>query len=1026
MSLSAVAIRRPVFTTMVTVGLAVLGVLAFSRLQTDLYPDVKFPVVTVSVPYPGASPEDVEREVVKPIEEAVASVSGLDRIEAQAREGLGTVAVIFTLEADFDQAAIEVREKVAGMRWRLPEGAEEPIVQKLDIGATAIQVHAASSPRPPAEVREIVEDHIAPALERLAGVARVEVVGGAEREVVVDLDPVALEAFGLSPLDVVRVLRAENADVPAGSYIAAARETSVRTLAAFGRVEDVRDAILAAGPDGRRVRVGDVATVRESSDAETLIRANAADAVAFQIIKTPGANTIEVCHAVTAELARLAPTLPAGFETRPLIDQSSYIEANAEEVEVALVFGGAMAILVILLFMGDVRSVLISALALPTSVLGTFLLMWALGFSLNMMTLLGLALAIGLLIDDAVVVRESIFRRLERGEAPAEAAARGTAEIALAVLATTLTIVAVFVPVAFMDGIVGQFFRQFGLTVAAAVLLSMVVAFTLDPMLSARFARGRDSGGGAFKRGVDRVFAVAARGYRRVLGWAVDHRKTVALLAVVSFVLGMAIAARIGGDFLAPEDRGQFILDLELEPGTSLEATSATSLEIERQLIADPRFRTVYATIGVDGDAHKARYRVDVGPKESRDASLAELQQVARSIAARTPDARVFVSNVPMIEGGKISRPLELAVSGPDYAVLEPTAERIADVLRGLPGTSDVRIDHERPRPELRVLVDRERAARQGVPAAVIGMTVRAALDGVVAGRLRAPGSRGEDDEIDIRVRLAEADRSDPAAIARLPLPGRDGLVRLGEIAELEPGVGPTLIDRGDRSRRILVSAVVTGRPLGAVVADVDRQLPGLVPAGYTTTWRGFVRDMEDSNAAFGLALAIAMLFVYIVLASQFESFVQPLTIMLSLPLAFVGAFVALWLMGASVTLGAQIGLILLMGLVTKNAILLVDRALIAQREGLPAREAMLAAGAARLRPILMTSAAMVLGMLPTAVGEGTGSEFRAPMAVAVIGGIVSSTLLTLVVVPVVFLAVESTRARLDRLRASWRKEVPR
>jgi len=1037
MSISEIAIKRPVFTTMITLGWVVLGLLGFSRLGTDLYPDVKFPFVTIAVPYPGAAPEDVERQVVKPLEDAVIAVNGVDRVEGFARDNVGVIAVVFKLDTDFETAAADVRDKVNAARGLLPEGVKDPIISKADIGASPILVYAASAPRPSEEVRRLTEDRIKPALERIPGVAKVDVLGGREREIQLDLDPVKLESFGLSPLAVAQKLRAENATIPAGHYASGDAEVNVRTVGEFRSVAEVREAVLFAGADGKRVRAGDLGEVVDGfAEQRTLIRANGTDAVAFQIVKTSDANTVTVAHAVKAELAKVAPRLPKDFQTALLIDQSTFIEENAHEVEIAIVFGGAMAILIILFFMMDLRSTFISALALPTSVIGTFLMMYVMGFTLNMMTLLALSLAIGLLIDDAVVVRENIFRHLEMGEEPEVAAARGTSEIALAVFATTMTIVAVFVPVAFMDGIVGQFFRQFGLTVTAAVLLSMMVAFTLDPMLSARLAKkivpGHVEKPGVVRARLTKFFEAIDAAYRRALVWTVGHPKTIVAGAIASFVAAIGIGNLLGSEFLTPEDRGQFIMNLEFPPETSLAETSTRSLAVEKALLADPRFRTVYATVGPQAEINKAKYRVNVLDKNERIETLEELKTIARTVAHETsakgarsatergtmaPGVKVTAENPPMIEGLGAWSPIMVSISGPSYEVLAPTAEKVAAALREVRGAADVMIDYTPGKEELQVLPDRGRAGAAGVPIAVIGMNVRVALDGDVAGKLR--GNDTDDEETDVRVRLAPAYRNDPVRLAQLPLPASQGTIRLGDVAAIEPGVGPSVIHRQDRSRTIVISATTAGRPMGNVVAEFRPQVAALVPEGYEVTWLGNVKDMEESNAAFGMALGVAILFIYIVLASQFESFVHPATIMLSLPLAMVGAMGGLWIYGAAISMGAQIGIILLMGLVTKNAILLVDQALVLRREGMSAKDAMLAAGPKRLRPILMTSAAMVLGMLPTALSTGSGSEFRAPMAVAVIGGVISSTILTLLVVPVVFLGVESMRARAAAFVAS-------
>jgi hydrophobic/amphiphilic exporter-1 (mainly G- bacteria), HAE1 family len=1029
MNISDIAIRRPVFTTMVTLSIVALGYLAFQRLDIDMYPDVTLPLVSVTVSYPGASPEDVERQVVKPIEEAVVALNHIDYVQSTSRNSLGQVFLIFKLEANFDKAASDVRDKVAAIRSKLPDDIDEPVIQKFDLGAVPVLVYTAHAPLPSEKVRDIVEDQIKPELERVPGVARVDVVGGREREVHVALDPVRLAALHLSPAAVVRQLKLENATVPAGHYTQGGREVAVRTLGQFESVSDIENTVLVTGPDGSVVRVRDIAEVSDGfKEQRTLVRANGQDAVAFQVVKASKANTVRVAHEVKKALKELKTTLPKGLEASLLIDQSIFIEANAHEVEIAIVFGGLMAILVILFFMRDLRSTFISALALPTAVIGTFLMMWWLDFSLNMITLIALSLAIGLLIDDAVVVRENIFRHLEHGEDPITAASRGTQEIALAVFATTMTIVAVFVPVAFMSGMVGQFFKQFGLTITCAVLLSMFVAFTLDPMLSARLAKhivpgekAQERGvSAAISRGLGKVFDGVDAVYKWTLGWALRNRSIVLALALGSLYGSVQLAKAVGGEFVAPEDRGQFSLSLEYPSDTAIEETSRRSLEIEQRLIADPRFKIVYATIGPDGDVYKAKYRIDIGPKVERTLSVWQLQEVARKIAQSvTSDAKIIVALPPPLEGAPDQdNPIMLVLQGPSYDVLVPTAEKVAEVLRKIPGASDISIKHAQPKQEMRVNVDRGAAAQHGLAMGAIGASLRTALDGEVAGKLRGHNFRGEEDETDIRVRLAERDRKDSQVLARMPLTSQGEPVLLGDVARIEGGLGETQIQRLDRVRQITITAAAQGRPMGAVIDDLDKQLPGLIPDGYHAKWMGMVRDMKDSNAAFGLAFGVAALFIYIVLASQFESFIHPVTIMLSLPLAMIGAFFGLYVNGSAISLGALIGIILLMGLVTKNAILLVDAAIHFQRQGLAARAAMLEAGPLRLRPILMTTSAMVLGMLPTALGTGLGSEFRAPMAIAVIGGVISSTFLTLLVVPVMYLAIEAMRQGSRRLLA--------
>ena len=1018
MNLSGIAIRRPVFTTMITVALLVLGYLGMTRLGTDLFPDVTFPVVAVNIVYPGAGPTEVETLISKEVEDAVVSLNGIDRVRTFSRESLSSTIVIFKLGVDLSEAATEVRERVSQIRYKFPTEAKEPTINRFDVSASPILIYTARGERSLSETRKFAEDVIKPALEQVEGVASVEVKGGAAREVHVDLDRARVDALGISPSTVVGYLKAANLTVPAGRYDEGTHEISVRTVGELQNVESVRNVIVASAKDGSAVRLRDVATVEDGfEELRTRVRANGDAAVSFSILKQSGRNTVAVGDAVQARLKLLESSFPKDVRVSLIMDQSQFIKENAHEVEVAIVFGGAMAILIILIFMLDLRSTLISAVALPTSVIGTFFIMYVLGYTLNMMTLLGLSLAIGLLIDDAVVVRENIFKHLERGKSPADAALDGTKEIALSVLATTLTIVAVFMPVAFVKGIAGQFFRQFGITISAAVMLSLFVAFTIDPMLSARFSKtikhGERDRWEPVKRPFNAFFKALDDGYRSILGWAVRHKLIVGVLAVASLFLMSWVGKLMGSEFVSAEDRGQFVVDLELPAGTSLDETDRTSALAEKKFLENPEVKLVYAIVGQDGEANKSKWRVVTTSKSQRTVSLSQLKDGARAaVNAVVKGAKINVTDPAFVEGAQTEAPIMIDVRGGSYDDLAPTSEQFAQILRTTPGVQDVQVKYTPGRPELRVEVDRQRAADHGLTVAQTAMAVRTAMEGDEATKLR----QGKD-EVPIRVRLQKKDRATPDDLRLLTLSTPKGLVKLGDVATFTRGDGPQVIEREDRSRQIQIWAAPRGRALGDIVNDFKPRLAALkLPAGVTYAFDGQVRMMQENNEAIGLALMLAVLFIYIVLASQFESFIHPLTIMLTLPLALVGAMLALFLTNNTMAMGTMIGIILLMGLVTKNAILLIDRAIVRVREeGEPPLQAILEAGPERLRPILMTSAAMVLGMLPTALGNGDGSEFRAPMAIAVIGGVISSTLLSLVVVPVFYLAIENLKTKLRR-----------
>lgn len=1018
MNLSAIAIRRPVFTVMVTLAIFVLGVVGFKELGTDLFPDVTFPAVVVTVPYPGASPSEVENLVTKPLEDNVVSLNGIDRVRSFSREGSSMVFVMFNLGTNIDEAATEVRERVSIAKAKFPTDVKEPSISRFDVSAAPVLTYTLSGPGSLSQLRKFAEDEIRPKLEQVSGVAAVDINGGATREIRVALDRAKVDALGLSPGAIVQRLRAENLNVPAGHFSEGDREVSVRTVGEFTNVEQVRDTIVATAADGSAVRLRDVANVEDGfADMRTRVLVNGEEAVTLEIRKQSGRNTVEIAHAAKERMAALAKTFPKGMSTSLIIDQAHMIELQVHQVEHDIMFGAAMAVLVILIFMLDLRSTLISAIALPTSVIGTFFVMYLLGYTLNMMSLLGLSLAIGLLIDDAVVVRENIFKHLESGKEPRQAALDGTKEVALAVFATTLTILAVFMPISFVKGIVGQFFRQFGITISSAVVLSLFVAFTLDPMLSSRFSKSLSAKRNTFdwlKRPFEWAFSQLEQTYAAMLEWSLRHKLIIGALAIGSLFFMGYISKLVGSEFVNAEDRAQFVVEAELPAGTSLEETERWAAVADAEMLKHPQFKTVFATVGPGEEINKIKWRIVATPKTARKESLAELKEVGRAAAALLPGAKIAVTDPPFVEGAMTEAPIMINVRGSEFPDIEKTARDIESILKSTPGVADIQVRYSPGRPELAVQLDRQRAADRGLSLSEVALALRTAIEGEESGNLR----QGKD-EVPIKVRLDESYRTDPRALANLTLQTRKGPIKLGDVSNFERSSGPQVIERENRNRQITIWATPLGRALGDVAKEFQPRIDALKLApGMSIAYDGQLRLMNENNQNMALALMLGVVFIYIVLASQFESFIHPFTIMVTLPLALVGGVLALFLTGNTMAMGALIGIVLLMGLVTKNAILLVDRAIVRVRDlGEPPLQAILEAGPERLRPILMTSAAMVLGMLPTAIGKGEGSEFRAPMAIAVIGGVISSTLLSLIVVPVVYLSIENLKSRLRRRR---------
>jgi len=1004
---------------MVIVSLMVLGIVAMGRLGIDLFPEVNFPFVNVSVVYPGAGPEEVETLVTRPIEDAVAGINGVKRVISTSIEGFSRVGVELRLEVDPQAAAAEVREKVAAIRERLPEQIKDPTIQRFDVAALPISTYAVGSTEPSDVTRRMVEDDLKPLLGQIDGVAAVEVNGGEVRELQVNLDPRRLEALSLPLTEVAAKLAADNLDVPGGQVKRDGKAVSLRTKGEYQSAAEIEDVILRSA-GGSTVRVKDVGTVVDGyEDRLSTTRLDGADAVSFSIRKQSGANTVDVQNKIDAALAKVMPQFPQ-LHIKTVHTDAEGIKENVADVRSNIIFGGIMAVLVIFVFMRDWRSTLITALALPTSVIATFFFMYAVGFTINMMTLMALSLVIGILIDDAVVVRESIFRHMEHGEDPVTAARRGTAEIGLAVMATTFTILAVFLPVGFMTGLVGQFFKSFALTIAFAVSISLLVAFTLDPMLSSRFVRfipPEERTRTAFGRFLERWGTFYDRldaRYHRLLGWAVNHPWKIVATAAVVFFASMSTLSVIGTEFVPVEDRGEFVVNVEAPPGTSFERTVEYVAEVEQTVKAMPEVRQIFSTVGVEGNPLKAALRVKAGKKHERERGLLALKDDMRTRLKAIPMLKMTVADPEFMQGAPSEAPLNVYLRGDDMAALQKLNDEVVAKVKSVRGAIDVDSSLESGQPEMVANVNRELAADLGFDVGSVAMQLRGMIEGIVPTRLREG-----DKEYDIRVRLAPEFRNNFQVIEGTPLYSPTGaVVRARDIVRMRQAVGPTSIDREARRRQAKIGIELAGRPLGDVTNDVAAAMATVrMPPNFEWGFAGDVEMMQESAAAMGLALTLAVAFIYIVLASQFESFLEPFLIMTSLPLALVGALLAILLTGKNLGMPAMIGVVMLMGLVTKNAILLVDLTNQYVREGMSVKGAILKAGPVRLRPIMMTTIAMILGMLPSALGNGEGSDFRSPISIATIGGLITSTLLTLIVVPVSYLLLARV---VERVKA-WR-----
>lgn len=1011
MKISDVAIDRPVFTTMCAIATMVMGFMALSKLNIDLFPDVSFPIVAITTTYPGAGPEEVEQQVSKRIEDAVSTVNGVDTIRSYSRESVSVVVVMFKLDVEELEANSDVRDRIQAVKALLPADANDPIVQKFDPAASPIITYAVRADgKSQREVSQLVDTIIKPGLESSPGVGSVVLKGEQEREIRIELEQSKLQGVGLSVSAVSQLLRAESLDLPGGRITVGGREFSVRASGRFTSPEDVANVVLTSRPDGTQIRVRDVGVVKDDiKEVRTITRLNGEPAVLFDVQKQSGSNTVKVSDGVTSALERLKKqSALSGVEIRLVNEQAKYIRRNISNLRGHLIVGGLLAIMVIFFFMLDMRSTLISAVALPASVIATFFVIWQFGFTLNLMTMLAITLAIGLLIDDSVVVRENIFRHLEMGVDPMTAARKGTSEIALAVFATTMTIVAVFLPVAFMEGIIGRFFRQFGLTLAAAVLVSLVVSFTLDPMMSARIAQKVDPNRHQtmlkhwFYGPPTRFFQWMDHVYTSILGWSLKHKKSVVAGAFAMFAGSIGLVQFMGTEFMDKGDQGKFKVTFQAQAGISLAESDLLAKQAERLLLAVPEVVDVITVVGVDRDASKFAMTAITTPKGERKLTSNDIMNLARDALAPVPGVTVNLSVPGMVDNGVAEpAPVQLIVSGPDLKELERIGFEIIALLNKIPGTRDVSIDLRAGSPEQRFVVNRERAADRGVSFAAAAQALRFSVEGDVVSTVQDAGN-----DVDVRVRLRDEDRSSVDRLEQIVVPNRRGaLVRLDELVDVVETPTPASITRSDRERAITVSSNLANRSLGEVTADLKAGIASInIPPGYTTRFDGEAKNMADTLTNMLLALGLAVIFIYLILASQFESFVHPFTIMLALPLAVIGALLGLFLSGTAIGMPAMIGIILLMGLVTKNGILLVDYTnQVREKTGKNAHDALMEAAPVRLRPIVMTSAAIVLGELPTALSRAEGSEFNGPMAVAVIGGVITSTLLTLVVVPVAY-----------------------
>ncbi|OGB55927.1 MAG: nodulation protein NolG [Burkholderiales bacterium RIFOXYD12_FULL_59_19] len=1037
-----VSLHNPVFATMVMLALVVLGLFSMQRLQVDQFPNVDFPVVVISTDYPGASPEIVESEVTKKIEEGVNSIAGINALTSRSYESQSVVIIEFGLHIDGRKAADDVREKVAAIRATLRTEVKEPRVLRFDPASRAIWSVAvlpdanASASLNAVELTNWAEQTLKKRLENVRGVGSVALVGASKREINIYLNPQALASYGITPEQVVNAVRNENQDYPVGSIRSSAQDRVIQIAARVQRPEDF-GRIIITRKNGAAVRVDQLAEVIDGAqEIESLALYNGQRTLLLNVQKSQDENTIAVVDGLNKTLVELQQQLPPGVKLTQITDGSRQIRVSVSNVRQTLFEGALLTVLIVFLFLNSWRSTVITGLTLPIALIGTFFFMNLLGFTINMITMMALSLCVGLLIDDAIVVRENIVRHVQMGKGAFDASMDGTREIGLAVFATTLSIVAVFLPIGFMGGIIGKFFHEFGLTIVAAVLISMFVSFTLDPMLSSIWhdpsieAHGKHHAPRTlYDKTIGRVTLLFDLGtdalvdiYQSILRWALDHKLSTVAMALVIFVSSIFMVPLLGTEFVPKSDFSETNLTFNTPVGSSLEVTEARARQVEGIIRSFPEVNYTLTTINT-GNAQGKMYAsiyIRLLDRKQRTRGVDDMSTVLRQRLREVPG--ISVTHVGLLDPVGGQKQIAFSIQGANMDELSRLNGLALEKIRTVPGLVDLDSTLKPDKPTLDVQVRRDVASDLGLSVAQIGSSLRTLVAGQTVGNWRAP----DDQTYDVNVRLSPQSRNQPQDLNALPFTvgsqadGSARVVRLDQVANVVESTGSNQINRRDLTREVAITGNVSGRSAGEVSADIKTAMDSIaMPPGYSYKFSGSVKDMAEAFAYALSALALAVIFIYMILASQFKSFFQPLALMTALPLTLIGVVLALMLFNSTLSMFSVIGVVMLMGLVTKNAILLVDFAIRAREDGLNRHDALLMAAKVRLRPILMTTLAMIFGMLPLAFALSEGSEMRAPMGQAVIGGVITSSLLTLVVVPVVYCYMDDLA---QWLRRFWRE----
>jgi len=1055
MNIAKLSTSRPIFITCLVILMMVMGIIGFNSLGVDLFPPIDFPVVVVYTVYPGTSPEEVEKLITKPLEEQVSTIAGIKRLSSRNMEGVSVIIAEFDFDTDIKYAEEKMREKVSIARNKLPDDLEsEPVVQQFDFTDQPVITIAFVSELPPGQMYDVAKEQIKTIFEQVPGVGQVRISGGTQREIQVELDRNKLNEYHIPATVIVSKLENSGANVPVGNYDRGDMVTNFRTIGEFKNLDQLRNTVVSfSGDYNNPTTIGTLGTVRDGLvDMTTIaslyypfevqgdvkpgdkgvvkdkktgknVKREMMSCVILDIFKQSGANTVAVADGIMKKIEpanKVIKKIGANSKMVFIYDTAKMIRSNVDDVKETMFIGILLAIFVVYLFLGNIRSTIITGIAIPNSLLGAFMLMYFMGFTINLMSLLALSLTIGLLVDDAIVVRENIFRKIEEGHKPFDAAELGTMEVALAVIATSLTIIAVFLPIAFLEGIIGRFFRQFGLTVVFAMVISLFDAMTVAPLLSAYFAGTKGKANNFIVRSFDRFQDWLEEKYMLIAKFGIDRPLVIVGITTIVFVISLVAFGHIKKTFSPDPDEGEYNVNIELPPGTSLGATNNVAQKIAERIktIPELNYMSIQTGTGAAG-TNTASIGVFMVPRKERKRTTAELKDEIRDILKDFTYAKPSVDNYTRMGGGGGSKPYMLAIKGEDLDVLNEYSAKVIEKLKAVPDLTEIKSSMTAGMPEFQVKMDEKKMLMAGVNNKTAGYELRIHVAGEVAGKYREKGL-----EYDVRVRLKPEQRNLQAAYNDTKVPNMQmRMIPLPMISTGTVSTGPATIYRQDRSRIIQVSAnLAKGGAIGTAIDRtaqiLEKELP--MPDGVSYAFIGQADSFKDMIKNIVVAFVLSIIFIYLVLSSLYESFITPFTILFALPPALSGAFFALLLTGKMLDMYGMVGLVMLLGLVTKNSILLVDFALEGVRAGMSRREAILHAGKVRLRPILMTTFAMLAGMLPVAMGAGEAAKYRTGMGVAIMGGLILSTVITLVVVPAVFEYIDIFR---EKIEGSFRPE---